>query len=92
MSSRQARRFGRLDPTPVVKAPRETLEIGRFHSRCVACGNAADPTEKQHTSRLGYNAQGEGCGVAWTHVRTTYYGAAEEEAVREMRPDLVFFP
>jgi hypothetical protein len=87
---RQARRFGRLQPA-VEKAPRETLEIGRFSSRCVACGNAADPTELQHTTKLGYGG-GEGCGVTWTHVRGTYYGPAEEESVREMRPDLVFFP
>lgn len=89
MSSR-ARRWGHEPAEKSLKAPRETLEIGRYHSRCVACGNAADPTERAHLSRLGYADRGEGCGVVWTHVRATYYGPDEEASVREMRPDLEF--
>lgn len=90
MSSR-ARRWGHEPAEQALKAPRETLEIGRYHSRCIACGNAADPTELSHTTRLGYDhGDGKGCGITWTHVRATYYGPAEAESVREMRPDLEF--
>lgn len=69
-----------------------TLIVGDWHSRCGACGLAADPDERAHVTVLpGWSGGwfGVGCGVVWTHVRADVASRiGAEERIREMRPDL----
>lgn len=72
--------------------PDKTLIISGWSSRCNNCGYDADPDEKAHITRLGWDpGDGKGCGVEWTHVFSNYTGSAEDR-VRKMRPDLTFIP
>jgi hypothetical protein len=65
------------------------LSIGRFHSKCLSCGNGADPYEEFHTTRLGYGVHdGKGCGEKFTEVVAEYAGT--EETIKKMRPDLEY--
>lgn len=66
-----------------------TLYVGRFDSRCGACGKGCWAQEKAHTSRTGYD-QHEGCGAVYTHVVSTYAGDDMEKATRALRPDLIY--
>lgn len=68
-------------------APKSTLYIGRVSSHCHNCGGGADPYEKSHISKLGYGAQGSGCGITWTHVAAEY--THMDDVVAAMRPDLI---
>jgi hypothetical protein len=74
--------------------PEATLLVGRFSSRCNACGKECLPSEDAHNSAVGYNASpgDKGCGITWTHVQSTYLGEFMETGVRNLRPDLEFIP
>lgn len=71
--------------------PKTTLSIGGWHSKCLACGNNALPSESSHETRVGWDpGDGVGCGVTWTHVTSEYAGEEFENTVKGMCPDLVF--
>lgn len=67
--------------------PDDTLVIDRTSSHCANCGGDADPSEKAHIHKIGYTP-GEGCGITWTKVSSSYIGQNQRESVQEMRPDL----
>lgn len=74
--------------------PAATLVIGRYNSRCNACGQECNPHDDIHNIILGYEpGNGDaGCGIAWQYVTTNYLGADDERLTRAMRPDLEFIP
>jgi hypothetical protein len=70
------------------------LYINTSYSKCGACGNDCDPSEKQHDTVLGYTPPPSriGCHARYTHVSSHYMGSSIREAAEEMRPDLPWKP
>lgn len=72
------------------------LIINRNDSLCGRCKRGADPSEKAHTTALGYFSREIlddpyhpariGCGAVFSAVSSGYSGM--EKRVQEMRPDL----
>lgn len=65
------------------------LYIDPSSSSCGACGENADPDEKQHDTILGYTPE-PGCGAVFTHVGSHYSYPTIDQAARAMRPDLIW--
>jgi acetoin utilization deacetylase AcuC-like enzyme len=75
---------------------RAVLYVGTFSSHCGVCNREAFPHEKTHAKEAGYHKnRGDGCGVRWTHITSDYAGEGAqaliiEDAVKKMRPDLIY--
>lgn len=66
------------------------LYIDTSSSSCGACGENADPDEKQHDTVLGY-VPAPGCGAFFTHVGSHYSGEPFHTGAQIMRPDLIWY-
>lgn len=60
------------------------LHIGRFYSRCSACGGNADLYESHHVMT---RMQGEGCGAKFVSTASDY---GDEAGCKRLRPDLPY--
>ena len=71
----------------------ETLYINPNSSHCGKCGKGCDPNQVRHVSVLGWgdHSQEVGCNTLWKYVSTEYMGKRDEEATKEMRPDLIYW-
>lgn len=65
------------------------LVINRSDSSCGACKRSCMPYDISHETSSGWD-QHEGCGATFTHVTTHYMGTEIENAVKRMRPDLIW--
>ena len=48
------------------------LEIGRFESKCSACGKGAVPEEDAHLTEIGWGGTKAGCGAVYVRKVFTY--------------------
>ena len=86
---------------PSLEKPGAILLIGSWSSECSACRRGAKPSEKEHTTALGYFAKAilddpdhparKGCGARFVAVTSVYrHDEGIIEAVKQMRPDLPY--
>lgn len=88
---RKVRSWSERAHSPLHPSIMATLQIGGWSSRCGECKKGCDPYEETHETVLSYSPTDEkGCGVRWTHVSSDYVGEAAENAVKIMRPDLIY--
>lgn len=66
-----------------------TLIINADESICGNCGRGADPNESRHATVLAF-IPGIGCGSQFTDIGTNSNDPLVLDAVRKMRPDLLF--
>lgn len=64
------------------------LEINRFDSKCLACGNGASLNETSHDTQLGWGDHPpNGCGKKFTHWTTGYgFGGKPWNGIPWMEP------
>lgn len=69
------------------------LYINPSDSRCGACGQGANPNEKQHDTVFEYspNTGRPGCGAKYDAVSSHYVNfEGSYDGIKKMRPDLPF--
>lgn len=67
----------------------KALVMDTSWSYCGACGLGAYPNQQAHIDIAGWNPRpGQGCGVRWEHITSSYAGDRVKRACIDSRPDL----
>lgn len=70
--------------------PPGTLLVGTYSSACNNCWRGASTESKTHERAISYGYDEPGCGIEFTHIKSTYVGEQMAKATRDLRPDLEF--